>query len=1430
MALLTSTSSTFHGMSSQRSLLRKMHMFVVLLLLLLPACLVHGGCSSVAPGTQLHSFTDAFDDPYWVAVDGSGNIYVVDAGNLRVVVLSSNGTQLHSFTDSFGNPSGVVVDGSGNIYVGDFGNNRVMVLSSNGTQLRSFSDGFSSPAGVAVDGSGNIYVADGGNDRVVVLSSNGTQLHSFTDGFNAPYGVAVDSSSNIYVTDQHHNRVVVLSSNGTQLHSFTDDFDDPSGVAVDGSGNIYVADYSNNRVVVLSPYGTQLHSFTDGFYYPFGVAVDGTGNIFVADTYNNRVVVLAGIITCASSSSSSMFSSPISSSASSFIVPQALPISFTSPYGIVFDGLGHLYVSDSSANTVTKMTTAGAHVSTINFDFPALNSPRGLSLDSTGNLYLADQFNDRIVKFSAGGAQLAVLTSTSPALNWPYGVFVDLFDNVWLVNTFNDSIVQVFTNGTQGLVVITPSSPVLGYPCNIAVDSAISIFISDTHNNRVLKRYSNGTLVTLYSALSNPQDVKLDWLGNLFIADTQNNRVVQVSSTGNLLQVLTTSSPALNGPTSVALDSAGNLYVCDYYNGRVVRFAAATLPMPSSSSSSSASNGGSSSISPSPPSSGSAPGILITANISVSSLNSAPFSGRWMARGIQQSLYSNPYLPAIYLIGGQGTAALTGAVWESLDGGVTWSALGSNLTLSAIPTFMGAAVALLVNGVLVIYGGQLLNGSATSYVATTSTLFSTVPLVYTAPFTPRYDHAYTTIPGTNMTLFCGGLTSTNATTNNCWMANRPELGASAWTQQTPSGPFPSSLSNAALVTLYDVNSTLLLCGGAVVSNNVSTAINTCWVSQTLGVTWSAAIPAPWGARTGLVMTSDLNDWAYLYGGQSTSTSLYFYDLWLSTDHAVTWTPVSFHGGSFIDIQWGCVALYYTQQYINGIYVTSPQLVLYSGYQPSIGGYVMGDYFAPISVGGGGLVSVTPPLSPFSISYPLVVSECQFTFNIAGTLTGFGVSSANPNAALEASFIAALVGAILGIPASAVQVCVHVTYAGVSTQRGEVYLYSASTLNVVSVVNSIIVSTNTALLSTPTILVLPSAIVSGSLCLLSYSLPGNVDYPWSVATSLAFYYNTSFVLTKQGAAVQLINGTGSRTYINRFGASFTTTLSLASSGSVSLNNNHLLYLGSALPVDGNGLTWNLSFPVQLPGAGPAVLYSLINVVNASGAVVEAGASVVDGLGQAFLSSVPGFVNVTIGASNVNSLAANYVSCQAPITFTNGLRQPTQPSASNGALRISYSYFISDGATYSVQGNLTITTASAFATTKDMLGNPYQTVVNVTGSRTYTYLPTQTRLTSIIHGLSQSVSVLATQRFYPYPLLSSAPGVYTMNTAPFFDADGLEFAVAPSIPANGSPSGTGTQYTASTLSIITTPNMVAVLTEGVYNNAPLLNLQTQSYTLL
>ena len=352
--------------------------------------------------------------------------------------------------------------------------------------------------------------------------------------------------------------------------------------------------------------------------------------------------------------------------------------------------------------------------------------------------------------------------------------------------------------------------------------------------------------------------------------------------------------------------------------------------------------------------------------------------------------------------------------------------------------------------------------------------------------------------------------------------------------------------------------------------------------------------------------------------------------------------------------------------------------------------------------------------------------------------------------------------------------------------------------------------------------------TGNLCLILYALPGTVDYPWSSATSLSFTYNPAPVTLSAGQAVALLSGSGSRTFTNRFGSSFTSSLTLAAAGQPSM-----LYLNSEVPFDTTGLTWTLRSPIQLPGNGPSTLYSQLSVYNSSGQVVEGGSSIVDGLGQSYLSSVPGFANVTIGASNINSLAVNYSACQAPITFTNGLRVPTQPSASNGAVHFSYAYHISDGNTYSVAANLSITVTSAFASTQDSLGNPYQTIVNITGSRLYTYIPTGASLTSAVTGVVSSTvssAPVPSLRFYPYTLLSSAAGVYSINTAPFVDGDGIAFSLSPSIPANGNAPGSGTQYSSTTLRIVANSLTTAVLTEAAYAATPNITLQSQTYTLL
>ena len=77
-------------------------------------------------------------------------------------------------------PNGVAVDGSGNVYIADTDNNRVLkeTLSAGGytqsTVADAASGGLYVPYAVAVDGSGNVYIADSGNSRVLMETlSNG---------------------------------------------------------------------------------------------------------------------------------------------------------------------------------------------------------------------------------------------------------------------------------------------------------------------------------------------------------------------------------------------------------------------------------------------------------------------------------------------------------------------------------------------------------------------------------------------------------------------------------------------------------------------------------------------------------------------------------------------------------------------------------------------------------------------------------------------------------------------------------------------------------------------------------------------------------------------------------------------------------------------------------------------------------------------------------------------------------------------------------------------------------------------------------------------------------------------------------------------------------------------------------------------------------
>ena len=142
-----------------------------------------GQSSAVAidPGTQstVASLIGTVQ-AYGLAVDGRGNMYVVNHANSQVIELAA-GTSAQSTVVSSGlsSPTAVALDGAGNLYISDTGNSRVMVVPNEQGTLNSADmtplsiAGLGSPSGLATDGSGNLYVADAANGNVVEIPTGG---------------------------------------------------------------------------------------------------------------------------------------------------------------------------------------------------------------------------------------------------------------------------------------------------------------------------------------------------------------------------------------------------------------------------------------------------------------------------------------------------------------------------------------------------------------------------------------------------------------------------------------------------------------------------------------------------------------------------------------------------------------------------------------------------------------------------------------------------------------------------------------------------------------------------------------------------------------------------------------------------------------------------------------------------------------------------------------------------------------------------------------------------------------------------------------------------------------------------------------------------------------------------------------------------------
>ena len=527
---------------------------------------------------------DSLCQPYGVAVDSSGNLYVADGGNSRVLAYASplQAFKRSSQTTGF---TAILVFGQGSAGT----NFTASACATSATAL-------CSPAGVALDAANNLYVADTSNNRVLE--------------YNTPFTTTSVSGSGDVTADLVFGQGSTgTGSEFTTNNAFTPpsatSLWEPRGVAVDSSGNLYVADSANQRVLeyntpltttsvsgsgdvtadLVFGQGSGGNAFSSamgcqttstGLCYPQGLALDGSNNLYVADWNNTRVLEyntpLAG--TSPNVTADLVFGQGGSFTASSAGTSNT---GLAYPAGVAVDNSNNVYVADTSNNRLLEYNTplnagsgetgAGDVTADIELgqkDFThsmanfggakALRVPRGVAIDRSttpNGVYVADWKNNRVL----GWSNVTSLTNGGPAdvvigqpdfhsagcndgtaagdvsglgpdsLCQPYGVAVDPSGNLYVSDNYNNRVLEY----ASPLAAFKASGKSAGFTANLVFGQGSTGTGSEFTTNACANGFS-GNPSPSATGLCGPEGVALDAARNLYVSDSQNNRVLEYNT------------------------------------------------------------------------------------------------------------------------------------------------------------------------------------------------------------------------------------------------------------------------------------------------------------------------------------------------------------------------------------------------------------------------------------------------------------------------------------------------------------------------------------------------------------------------------------------------------------------------------------------------------------------------------------------------------------------------------------------------------------------------------------------------------------------------------------------------------------------------------------------------------------------------------------
>lgn len=433
--------------------------------------------------------------PHDVSVDfRNGDVYVLDSGNKRVVVLDKTGQRLREFPVKVDQAFGIALHPGGDfLVISDPGTRAVIKLDLNGKELARWAGQGSAPRefrwcrDVSVDAAGFIYVADTDNERGQKLDRDGNFV-SFFQGPNDrvhgafhPRAVEVNAKTGeLYAAAAYANRIDRFDKELQFKGSFGGHEKDagvlntPRTLTVNPvNGDVYVGDWFDHRVRRFDATGRFIQAF-DGW---LDGQTDRNGGPFPA--------------TFAADPRSGMWVSK---------EDQFFPAS------LWFDSAGMLwtlrevmhYPDDPRLQAdwvIRRLTADGKFVSGVgNPAFPQSAKMRGLVVDlDDGAIYVGNSDEDKVMRLKLDGSTVWSVGQKGAGpgqFNWPAGIALDkLRGRLYVADTNNERITLLGLDGTvQGTFGSKGEGPgqfELGQFTHLALDEHGNLYVADTGNGRV---------------------------------------------------------------------------------------------------------------------------------------------------------------------------------------------------------------------------------------------------------------------------------------------------------------------------------------------------------------------------------------------------------------------------------------------------------------------------------------------------------------------------------------------------------------------------------------------------------------------------------------------------------------------------------------------------------------------------------------------------------------------------------------------------------------------------------------------------------------------------------------------------------------------------------------------------------------------------------